>query len=42
MIAMADSTGVCFFAMFGYGMDGALLGKLMSSIAGAAATLPLS
>ncbi len=34
MIALADSIGVCLFAMGGYGQDGALLGKLMYGITG--------
>ncbi len=34
MIALADSTGICLFAMGGYGHDGALLGKLMYGITG--------
>lgn len=37
MIALADSIGVCLFAMGGYGSDGELIGKLMSGITGAAA-----
>jgi aldehyde:ferredoxin oxidoreductase len=34
MIALADSIGVCLFALGGYGRDGALIGKLMSGITG--------
>jgi aldehyde:ferredoxin oxidoreductase len=34
MIALADSTGVCLFALGGYGHDGSLIGKLMSGITG--------
>ena len=32
---MVDSIGVCLFAMYGYGLDFALIGKLMSGITGA-------
>lgn len=32
--ALADSTGVCFFAMYGYGTDGKMLGKILSGIIG--------
>jgi aldehyde:ferredoxin oxidoreductase len=35
-IALADSIGVCLFAMGGYGRDGVLIGKLMHGITGAA------
>jgi aldehyde:ferredoxin oxidoreductase len=34
LIALADSTGLCLFALGGYGMDGKLMGKLMSAITG--------
>jgi aldehyde:ferredoxin oxidoreductase len=34
MIALADSIGVCLFALGGYGADGALIGKLMSGVSG--------
>ena len=32
--ALADSTGVCLFAMYGYGTDGKMLGKILSGIIG--------
>ena len=32
--ALADSTGVCLFAMHGYGTDGKMLGKILSGIIG--------
>ena len=35
LMALADSIGVCNFAMGGYGADGALISELMSSITGA-------
>jgi aldehyde:ferredoxin oxidoreductase len=35
LIALADSIGLCLFAMGGYGLDGALIGKLMGGITGA-------
>jgi aldehyde:ferredoxin oxidoreductase len=35
LIALADSTGLCLFALGGYGMDGKLMGKLLSAITGA-------
>lgn len=34
LIALADSIGVCLFAMGGYGHDGSLIGKLVSGITG--------
>jgi aldehyde:ferredoxin oxidoreductase len=34
LIALADSIGVCLFAIGGYGRDFALIGKLMSGITG--------
>ena len=34
MTALADSTGVCLFAMYGYGTDGKMLGKILSGIIG--------
>ena len=34
MIALADAIGVCLFAVGGYGIDGKLIGKLMSGITG--------
>lgn len=36
MIALADSTGLCLFALAGYGMDGKLMVKMLSTITGAA------
>jgi aldehyde:ferredoxin oxidoreductase len=33
-IALADSIGVCLFALGGYGADGKLVGKLMSGVSG--------
>jgi aldehyde:ferredoxin oxidoreductase len=41
LIALADSIGVCLFAVGGYGIDGRLIGKLMSGITGAANNNPL-
>jgi aldehyde:ferredoxin oxidoreductase len=34
MIALADSTGLCLFALGGYGMDGKFVSKMMSAITG--------
>lgn len=34
LIALADSIGVCLFAMGGYGHDGSLIGKLVGGITG--------
>jgi aldehyde:ferredoxin oxidoreductase len=34
LIALADSTGLCLFALGGYGMDGKLMGKMLVSITG--------
>lgn len=34
LIALADSTGICLFALIGYGMDFKLAGKLMAAITG--------
>ncbi len=34
MRTLADSAGLCFFAMYGYGTDGKLLGKILSGIIG--------
>jgi aldehyde:ferredoxin oxidoreductase len=35
MITLADSTGLCLFALRGYGVDGKLMGKLLGAIVGA-------
>jgi len=35
LIALADATGLCLFAIRGYGMDGKLMGKMLSAITGA-------
>jgi aldehyde:ferredoxin oxidoreductase len=35
MIALADATGLCLFALRGYGVDGKLMGKLLTAITGA-------
>ena len=34
MIALADATGLCLFALRGYGMDGKLMGKMLTAIVG--------
>ena len=34
MSALADSTGVCFFAMYGYDGDGKMIGQILSGIIG--------
>lgn len=34
MIAFADATGICLFALFGYGIDGKLMGKMLGAITG--------
>jgi len=34
LIALADSTGLCLFALRGYGIDGKLMAKMLSAITG--------